>query len=315
MKKYLSIILCVVIFASICTISANAQDVQTYYYGDANKNGVIDILDVSVIQKHIVNVAGYDFDDIQMTVSDVDGNGEVNIDDVTLIQKYLSYELLTFPNVDPTNPTETNVTVSTEPTEPFGTDNTVSTEPSETVSTLPTETVTSLPISTESTESTTESATVKPTKPPIPTEPSEYIDINTYVGNKINAARRNAGLGYYNVSAALSNCAYGRAVEIVNNVSNTRPDGRKWYTILTDYYGLNPDNYYLSEHMVVLDTKNNNYTQEEIAGICVDALLNSKNDKAIFLEEKEEAKDKLKNLGVGVHREGNIYYLVIHLAG
>ena len=67
--------------------------------------------------------------------------------------------------------------------------------------------------------------------------------------------------------------------------------------------------------MVVLDTKNNNYTQEEIAGICVDALLNSKNDKAIFLEEKEEAKDKLKNLGVGVHREGNIYYLVIHLAG
>ena len=147
MKKYLSIILCIVIFVSICTISANAQDIPTYYYGDANKNGVIDILDVSVIQKHIVNVAGYDFDDIQMTVSDVDGNGEVNIDDVTLIQKYLSYELLTFPNVDPTNPKETNVTVSTEPTEPFGTDNTVSTEPSETVSTLPTETVTSLPIS------------------------------------------------------------------------------------------------------------------------------------------------------------------------
>ena len=67
--------------------------------------------------------------------------------------------------------------------------------------------------------------------------------------------------------------------------------------------------------MVVLDTKNNNYTQEEIAGICVDALLNSKNDKAIFLEEKEEAKDKLKNIGVGVHKVDNIYYLVIHLAG
>ncbi len=319
MKKYLSIILCLVIMLSVFTVSANAQDVPTYYYGDSNKNGVIDILDVSVIQKHIANFEGYDFDEIQLTISDVNGNGEVDVNDVTLIQKYLSFEILTFPDVTPTNPESTNTIPSTAPTEPYGTNPTASTEPTESVSTQPTESVPSSTGATETAETntvqTTVTVTTKPTTQTIPTQPSECLDMKAHIENRINEARKNANLGYYHISDALSNCAYGRSLEIVDNVSNTRPDGRKWYTILTDYYKLNPDDYYLSEHIVTLDTKNNSYNQEEIADILVDALLKSQKDRDILLEENKEAAGKFRNMGVGINKSGNVYYLIIHLAG
>ncbi|MGN1138605.1 MAG: hypothetical protein ACI4RM_04090, partial [Ruminococcus sp.] len=181
-----------------------------------------------------------------------------------------------------------------------------STEPTESVSTQPTE---SVPDSTGTTETT------NPTTQTIPTQPSDYFDMKEHIENRINEARKNADLGYYHISDALSNCAYGRSLEVVDNLSNTRPDGRKWYTILTDYYKLNPDDYYLSEHIVTLDTKNNSFTQEEIADKFVDALLDSQKDRDILLEENKEAAGKFRNMGVGINKSGNIYYLIIHLAG
>jgi hypothetical protein len=53
--------------------------------GDADRNGIVNIEDVTAIVDYILTGTG----DIDMTASDVNGNGIVNIEDVTDLVDYL----------------------------------------------------------------------------------------------------------------------------------------------------------------------------------------------------------------------------------
>lgn len=57
-----------------------------YALGDADKNGVVDINDVTYIQKYIASLIS----DIDLAVADLDGSGSISIDDVTQLQKHIA---------------------------------------------------------------------------------------------------------------------------------------------------------------------------------------------------------------------------------
>ena len=61
---------------------------QSYYLGDVDKNGIVEILDATCIQRHLGNLVIPDSCDI--TCGDVDGDGYTTSIDVTLIMRYLS---------------------------------------------------------------------------------------------------------------------------------------------------------------------------------------------------------------------------------
>ena len=69
-------------------ISIYAKFVPMSILGDANGDGVVNITDATLIQKHIAEIETLTSDGI--LVSDVDGDGSVNIKDATIIQKYLA---------------------------------------------------------------------------------------------------------------------------------------------------------------------------------------------------------------------------------
>ncbi|MGN1131842.1 MAG: starch-binding protein, partial [Ruminococcus sp.] len=69
--------------------------VQTYYYGDINFDGKIDIRDVSLVQKSISS--HITLNDIQKRAADVNGDGYLDISDATLIQKYSINVTSSFP--------------------------------------------------------------------------------------------------------------------------------------------------------------------------------------------------------------------------
>ena len=50
---------------------------------DVNNDGEVSVLDVSVFQKHLVNLKTIN------DISDINGDNEINIDDVTHLQKIL----------------------------------------------------------------------------------------------------------------------------------------------------------------------------------------------------------------------------------
>ena len=72
---------------------------DTVFYGDVNKDGYIDIKDVTYLQKCLTNYPGFTLDkDSEMrTRADVNGDEEVDIQDGTLIQKYINYSIFVFP--------------------------------------------------------------------------------------------------------------------------------------------------------------------------------------------------------------------------
>lgn len=55
--------------------------------GDVNRDGIVNIHDATIIQKHIVNL--YEFTDEQVVIADVNLDGIVDITDVTKIQEYI----------------------------------------------------------------------------------------------------------------------------------------------------------------------------------------------------------------------------------
>ena len=63
-------------------------DVQTYEVGDVNKDGVVDINDVTDIQK--LMISDEELTEEQISLADVDGDGIVCVRDATYIQKYLA---------------------------------------------------------------------------------------------------------------------------------------------------------------------------------------------------------------------------------
>ena len=51
----------------------------------------------------------------------------------------------------------------------------------------------------------------------------------------INQERANAGVGSVTISNTVSRLAYVRAQELRQSWSHTRPDGRAWHTVFSDY--------------------------------------------------------------------------------
>ena len=91
-----------------------------YEFGDVNRDGVIDIMDATLVQKKAADKAV--LDDEQIILGDVNGDGEVDISDATLIQKFVVDRIDKFPVEDivPTEPTTepTDEPTTEEPTEP-----------------------------------------------------------------------------------------------------------------------------------------------------------------------------------------------------
>lgn len=87
-KKICAVLLSVAVLSSaFCTISASAAEEVTIISGDANFDGVVNIDDVTEIQKYLAN--GADFGVREKVAANVDDT-KISIDSVTTIQKYLS---------------------------------------------------------------------------------------------------------------------------------------------------------------------------------------------------------------------------------
>ena len=118
-KKLISLLLAVVLtlscFACLSSVSAFATEGDTLK-GDVDKNGEVNVTDVSLIQMYVAGFANvvekfnngtYDLD-----AADVDGNGAVDIMDATLVQLIIAKKEPT--TVEPTTVEPT----TTEPAEP-----------------------------------------------------------------------------------------------------------------------------------------------------------------------------------------------------
>ena len=73
-------------------LSAGAADVK---YGDADRNGSVNLSDVLCIQKYLAKVIGAEA--IDREAADVTGEGDLNTQDALCIQKYLARIIDTFP--------------------------------------------------------------------------------------------------------------------------------------------------------------------------------------------------------------------------
>lgn len=70
-------------------------DASPYLLGDANRDGNVNINDVTTIQRHIAQLMS--LDKIHQLASDVNRNGELNITDATILQMYLAQYKVNYP--------------------------------------------------------------------------------------------------------------------------------------------------------------------------------------------------------------------------
>lgn len=99
MKKQLlraisTLLTTMLLFSSFSIISFNASD-NKILYGDADKNGIVSIEDVTIIQKYLAN--GVSADKLDLTAASVVQKDELSISDATYIQKYLAKKIDKFP--------------------------------------------------------------------------------------------------------------------------------------------------------------------------------------------------------------------------
>ena len=89
---------------------------SNYDFGDVNRDGVVDIMDATLIQKYEVEKA--ELDDEQLLLGDVNGDGFVDILDATIIQKFVTDRVDKFPieNMIPTEEPTTEEPTTEEPT-------------------------------------------------------------------------------------------------------------------------------------------------------------------------------------------------------
>ena len=138
MKKIFVFILTTVLFCTLFSVVAFATENESFKTGDANLDGVVNIKDATLIQKHIAGIAT--IDEKAIDLADADASGSVNVKDATLIQKFVAGIVTEFPEKNEENPTDTPTDV-----------------PSEESTTTPT-------------EPTTEGSTAPPTEPPTDSE-------------------------------------------------------------------------------------------------------------------------------------------------
>lgn len=63
------------------------SDKESYIYGDVNNDGIINVIDATLIQKYIVGILSYD--ETKTILADVNNDGVINVKDVTLVLKYI----------------------------------------------------------------------------------------------------------------------------------------------------------------------------------------------------------------------------------
>ena len=171
MKKIIALILALMIVACGLTIfSSGALD---FAFGDANRDGKINIKDATYIQRFVAMMT--EFDEIELKLADVNADSKVNIKDATMVQKLVAKLISSFPA--DTLPQETTPASEADET----TLNSESVTVTESVSSKPEETTES---STGSTENKTEvktepSETVKPTQSTEPQKPDSTKPVVT----------------------------------------------------------------------------------------------------------------------------------------
>mgnify|MGYP000519762917 FL=1 len=88
-KKLISIATLFVLMA-VSVFSAFAVEDETknaLVYGDVNIDGIITIVDATIVQKYIVNMAH--LDNVNQKLADVDVDAVITIKDATAVQKYI----------------------------------------------------------------------------------------------------------------------------------------------------------------------------------------------------------------------------------
>lgn len=110
MKKIFSAAIIMVVLVATILCSTFAVSATSFKLGDVNKDGKVDVLDVTEIQQYIVELKTLDSD--AQKAADVNGDGRINVNDATIILKYLANII----DVLPAEP------VTTKPTSPLSTD-------------------------------------------------------------------------------------------------------------------------------------------------------------------------------------------------
>lgn len=189
---------------------------------------------------------------------------------------------------------ETTTEFATEATESTATTATTTTEES-----IPEETKQTNQDTTEATSAptTTELQTTKPVEAlnakSMPTFEGPTSD-ELYTLELINAEREKVGLPALTFNYKLYNCAKLRADETEEKLSHTRPNGKKFHTVLEDY-GI-PHEKCVGENIAY------NFREVDAA---VEALMNSQSHKDNILHEM------YSSVSIGITDLGNGYYSMV----
>ena len=114
-RKFLSVILCLLLTASLAASAAlsasaeNPRDVDPYAKGDPTGDGKISMLDVTDVQRFIAGLI--DFDNEQEYAADVNYDDKITMSDVTDLQKYLA-DLISFSPTDSPSDSDTDHTLT-----------------------------------------------------------------------------------------------------------------------------------------------------------------------------------------------------------
>lgn len=88
-KKYFIVLLGILTAAQACSLvaaAAESDDINNKIVGDVDGDGLVTVLDATLIQKYIADIIGND--ELNTTTADVNLDGKININDTTKIQSY-----------------------------------------------------------------------------------------------------------------------------------------------------------------------------------------------------------------------------------
>ena len=88
-KKYFIILLSILTVTGACSCvaaAAESDDINNKIVGDVDGDGLVTVLDATLIQKYTADIIGKD--ELNTTTADVNLDGKININDTTKIQSY-----------------------------------------------------------------------------------------------------------------------------------------------------------------------------------------------------------------------------------
>jgi hypothetical protein len=92
-KTVISMLVCAMLLLLIFAPAATAA-----IMGDVNSDGVINVKDVTLVQKHVLSIPPA-LTPAQQVLADVSGDGVINVTDVSLIMRYALGLISEFPDV------------------------------------------------------------------------------------------------------------------------------------------------------------------------------------------------------------------------